>query len=165
MNSAFEKINDMMEVFKEFRPLLRDLGSARRSPTAGSSDIGRPNPIDRVSDTAPQGPVVAPQSPAVAPGPSLASYDPHASGSSRHDDLRDDKFASPCGGMDKGEHVPVGIRHVSPPTSPSHQDCLRDKLESVHTQISHIREINDFCRSGGFFGSRSLVPLWRSVAA
>ena len=47
MNSAFEKINDMMEVFKEFGPLLRDLGSARRSPTAGSSDIGRPNPIDR----------------------------------------------------------------------------------------------------------------------
>ena len=30
MNSAFEKINDMMEVFKEFRPLLREhLGSAR----------------------------------------------------------------------------------------------------------------------------------------
>ena len=69
----------MMEVFKEFRPLLRDLGSARRSPTAGSSDIGRANPIDRVSDTAPQGPVVAPQSPDVAPGPSLASFDPHAS--------------------------------------------------------------------------------------
>ena len=61
MNSAFEKINDMMEVFKEFRPLLRDLGSARRSPTAGSSDIDRPNPIDKVSDTAPQGPVVAPR--------------------------------------------------------------------------------------------------------
>ena len=139
----------MMEVFKEFRPLLRDLGSARRSPTAGSSDIGRPNPIDRVSDTAPQGPVVAPQSPDVAPGPSSASYDPHASGSSRHDDLRDDKFASPRGGLDKGEHVPVGIRHVSPPTSPSYQDRLRDELESVHTQISHIREINDFCHARG----------------
>ena len=149
MNSAFEKINDMMEVFKEFRPLLRDLGSARRSPTAGSSDIGRPNPIDRVSDTAPQGPVVAPQSPDVAPGPSSASFDPHASGSSRHDDLRDDKFASPRGGLDKGEHVPVGIRHVSPTTSPSHQDRLRDERESVHTQISHIREINDFCRARG----------------
>ena len=139
----------MMEVFKEFRPLLRDLGSARRSPTTGSSDIGRPNPIDKVSDTAPQGPVVAPQSPDMAPGPSSASFDPHASGSSRHDDLRDDKFASPRGGLDKGEHVPVGIRHVSPPTSPSHQDRVRDELESVHTQISHIREINDFCRARG----------------
>ena len=156
MNSAFEKINNMMEVFKEFGPLLRDLGSARRSLTAGSSDIVRPNPIDRLSDTAPQGPVVAPQSPDVAPGPSSASFDPHASGSSRHDDLRDDKFASPRGGLDKGEHVPVGIRHVpvgirhvSPPASPSHQDRLREELESVHTQISHIREINDFCRAHG----------------
>ena len=149
MNSAFEKINDMMEVFKEFRPLLRDLGSARRSPTAGSSDIDRPNPIDKVSDTAPQGPVVAPQSPDMAPGPSSASYDPHALGSSRHDAPRDDMFVSPRGGVDKGEHVPVGIRHVSPSTSPLHQERLRDELESVHTEISHIREINDFCRARG----------------
>ena len=50
----------MMEAFNEFGPILRELGSARRSPTAGSSDIVRPNPIDKVSDTAPQGPVVAP---------------------------------------------------------------------------------------------------------
>ena len=63
MNSAFEKINDMMEVFKEFRPLLRDLGSARRSPTAGSSDIDRPNPIDKVSDMAPPGPSCGPPEP------------------------------------------------------------------------------------------------------
>ena len=149
MNSAFEKINDMMEVFKEFRPLLRDLGSARRSPTAGPSDIDRPNPIDKVSDLPPRGPVVAPQSPDMAPGPSSASFDPHALGSSRHDDLRDDKFASPRGGVDKGEHVPVGIRCVSPSTSPSHQERLRDELESVHTEIFHIREINDFCRACG----------------
>ena len=139
----------MMEVFKEFGSFLRDLGSARRSPTAGSSDIGRPNPIDKVSDTAPQGPVVAPQSPDVAPGPSLASFEPHASGSSRHDDLRDDKFAPPRGELDKGEHVPVGVRHASPPPSPLHQERLREELESVHTQISHIREINDFCRARG----------------
>ena len=45
--------------------------------------------------------------------------------------------------------MPVGIRHVSPPTSPSHQDRLREELESVHTQISHIREINDFCLARG----------------
>ena len=92
---------------------------------------------------------MAPQSPDVAPGPSSASFDPLASGSSRLDDLRDDKFASPRGGLDKGEHVPVEIRHVSPPASPSHQDRLREELESVHTQISHIREINDFCRARG----------------
>ena len=57
MNSAFEKINDMMEVFKELRPLLHEhLGSARRSPTAGPSDIDRPNPLDKVSDMAPPEP-------------------------------------------------------------------------------------------------------------
>ena len=38
---------------------------------------------------------MAPQSPDVAPGPSSASFDPHSSGPCRHDDLRDDKFASP----------------------------------------------------------------------
>ena len=59
--SFMEKINNMMEAFNEFGPLLRELGSARRSPTAGSSDIDRPNPIDQVSDMAPQGPVVAPR--------------------------------------------------------------------------------------------------------
>ena len=42
----------MMEAFNEFGPVLRDLVSARRSPAAGSSDIVRPNPIDKVSDTA-----------------------------------------------------------------------------------------------------------------
>ena len=150
MNSAFEKINDMMEVFKEFRPLLRErLGSARRSPTAGPSDIDRPNPLDKVSDVAPQGPVMAPQSPDMAPGPSSASYDPHALSSSRHDAHRDEMFVSPRGGVDKGEHVPYGIRHVSPSTSPSHQERLRDELERVHTEISQIREINDFCRARG----------------
>ena len=147
--SFLEKINNMMEAFNEFGPLLRELGSARRSPTAGSSDIDRPNPIDKVSDTAPQGPVVAPQSSDVAPGPSSASLEPRASGSSRHIDLRDDKFASPRGDLDKGDRVPVGVHHASPPPSPSHQERLREELESVHTQISHIREINDFRRARG----------------
>ena len=138
----------MMEAFNEFGPILRELGSARRSPTAGSSDIVRPNPIDKVSDTAPQGPVVAPQSSEVAPGPSSASLEPRASGSGLHMDLRDDKFASPRGDLDKGDQH-VGVRHASPPPSPSHQERLREQLESVHTQISHIREINDFCRARG----------------
>ena len=91
---------------------------------------------------------MAPQSPDVAPGPSSASFNPHFSGSSRHDDLRDDKFASPRGGLDMGEHVPVGIRHVSHPSSPSHRDRLREELEGIHTQF-HIKEVNDFCLAGG----------------
>ena len=116
MNSAFEKLNDMMDVFKEFRPLLREqLGSARRSPAAGPSDIERPNPLAKVSD-------MAPQSPDVAPGPSTATYDPHGLGSSRYDAPRDDMFVSPRDGVDQGEHVPYGSRHVSPSTTPSHQE-------------------------------------------
>ena len=69
----------MMETFNKFVPFLSELGSARRSPTAGSSDIVSPNPVDRVPDTAPQGPDVAPQSPDVAPGSSSASLEPRAS--------------------------------------------------------------------------------------
>ena len=92
---------------------------------------------------------MAPQSPDVAPGPSSASFDPHASGSSHHDALRDDVFASPRGGLDKGEHVPVGIRSTSPSASPSHQQRLRQELEKVHAEMSHIRDLIDFCRARG----------------
>ena len=84
----------MMETFNQFAPFLRELSSARRSPTAGSSDIVSPNPIDRVSDKASEGPDLAPQSPDVAPGPSSASLEPRASGSGLHLH-RDDKFAPP----------------------------------------------------------------------
>ena len=49
------------ECVNQFAPFLRQLGSARRSPTTGSSDIVSPNPIDRVSDKAPEGPDLAPR--------------------------------------------------------------------------------------------------------
>ena len=157
MNSAFAKLNEMIEVFREFRPPLREhVGSARRSPSAGSSDIVRPNPLAKVSDAAPRGPDMAPQSPDmapqspdVAPGPSSATYDPHGLGSSRYDAPRDDMFVSPRGGMDRGEHVPYGSRHVSPSTTPSHQERLRDELERTHAEISQIRDCNDYCRARG----------------
>ena len=68
MNSAFAKLNEMIEVFREFRPPLREhVGSARRSMSAGSSDIVRPNPLAKVSGAAPRGPDMAPQSPDMAP--------------------------------------------------------------------------------------------------
>ena len=164
MNSAFAKLNEMIEVFSEFRPPLREhVGSARRSPSAGSSDIVRPNPLAKVSDAAPRGPDMAPQgpdmapqspdmapqSPDVAPGPSSATYDPHGLGSSRYDAPCDDMFVSPRGGMDQGEHVPYGSRHVSPSTTPSHQELLRDELERTHAEISQIRDCNDYCRACG----------------
>ena len=72
-SSFFDRVSNMMNTFDKLVPLLTNLGSARRSPTAGPSDIVSPNPIDRVPDSAPQGPDVARQSQEVAPGPSSAS--------------------------------------------------------------------------------------------
>ena len=46
--SFFDKVNTMMENFNKFMPFLSQLGSDRRSPTAGPSDIVSPNPIARV---------------------------------------------------------------------------------------------------------------------
>ena len=104
-----------METFNKFVPFLSELGSARRSLTAGSSDIVSPNPVDRVPDTVPRGPDAAPQSPDVAPGSSSASLEPRASGSGPllH---RDDRFAPPLGQLDKGDQH-SGIRHASQPPS------------------------------------------------
>ena len=146
-----------MPEFRGRRPPLREhVGSDRRSPSAGPSDIDRPNPLAKVSDAAPQGPDMvpqgpdmAPQSPDVAPGPSTATYDPHGLGSSRYDAPRDDMFVSPRGGVDQGEHVRYGSRHVSPSRTPSHQERLGDELERIHTEISQIRDCNDYCRARG----------------
>ena len=116
--SFFDKVNNMMETFNKFVPVLNQLGSARRSPTAGPSDIVSPNPVDRVPGMAPQGPDAAHQSPDVAPGPSSASLEPRASGSGLHLHC-DEKFATPRGQSDKGDQH-SGIRHASQPPSPSH---------------------------------------------
>ena len=89
------------------------------------------------------GPSCGPQSPDVAFWTFIGFVDPHSSGPCRHDDLRDDKFASPRGGLDKGEHVPVGSRHVSSPPSPSHRDSLQEELKGVHSRF-HIKEVADF---------------------
>ena len=137
--SFFDKVNTMMETFNKFVPFLSQLGSDRRSLTAGPSDIVSPNPVARVPGT-------APQSPDVAPGPSSASLEPRASCSGLHH--RDDKVANPRGQPNKGDQ-PSGSRHASQPPSPSHQERLRDQLEDVHRQLSHTREIVDFYRAHG----------------
>ena len=157
--SFFDKANNMMETFNKFVPFLSQLGSARRSPTAGPSDIFSRNPVDRVPGTAPQGPDAAPQSPDVAPGPSSASLEPRASGSGLYLH-RDDKFATPRGQSDKGDQH-SGIRHASQPPSPLHQDRLREQLEDVHRQLSHTREIVDFYRA--MVGCLQISPrtIWR----
>ena len=144
--SFFDKVNTMMENFNKFMSFLSQLGSDRRSPTAGPSDIVSPNPVARVPGMAPQGPDAAPQSPDVAPGPSSASLEPRASCSGLHH--RNDKVSNPRGQTDKGDQ-PSGSRHASQPPSPSHQERLRDQLEDVHRQLSHTREIVDFYRAHG----------------
>ena len=115
----------MMNTFDKLVPLLTNLGSDRRSPTAGPSDIVSPNPIARVPDSAPQGPVVAPQSQGVAPRPSSASSEPRAS-SSGLQQRRQDKFASPRGQPNEGDKS-RGSRHASP----SLQHRLRRQLDNA----------------------------------
>ena len=92
---------------------------------------------------------MAPQSPDVAPGPSTATHDPPALGPSRYDAPSDDVFVSPRGGVDRGEHVRYGSRHVSPSRTHSHQERLRDDLERTHAEISQLRDYNDYCRARG----------------
>ena len=133
----------MMNTFDKLVPLLTNLGSARRSPTAGPSDIVSPNPIDRVPDTAPQGPDVTPQSQEVAPGPSSASSEPRASCSGLQQQ-RQDKFASPRGQPNEGDKS-RGSRLASP----SHQDRLRRQLDDVHRQLDNAKEIVDLYRAQG----------------
>ena len=143
MNSAFAKLNEMLDEFWGRRPPLRDhVGSDRRSPSAGPSDIARPNPIAKVSDA-------APQSPDAAPGPSTATHVPPALGPSRHDAPSDDGFVSPRGGVDQGEHVHSWSRHVSPPRTHTHQEQLREDLERTQAEISQLRDYNDYCRARG----------------
>ena len=38
---------------------------------------------------------------------------------------------------------------MSPSRTPSHQERLRDELERIHTEISQIRDCNDYCRARG----------------
>ena len=136
----------MMNTFDKLVPLLNNLGSDRRSPTAGPSDIVSPNPIARVPDSAPQGPVVDSQSQDVAPRPSLASSEPRAS-SSGLQQRRQDKFASPHGQPNEGDKS-RGSRHASP----SLQHRLRRQLDDVHRQLDNAKEIVDL------YHAQSRVP-------
>ena len=137
MNAAFAKLNQMLDEFRGRRtPPRENVGSDRRSPSAGPSDIARPNPIAQVSDTAPQGPDSA-------PGPSTATHVPPPLGPSLHDAPSDGEYVSTRGGVDEWEHVRSGSCHVSLP------ERLRDDLERTHAEISQLRDYNDFCRARG----------------
>ena len=145
-SSFFDRVTNMMNTFDKLVPLLTNLGSDRRSPTAGPSDIVSPNPIARVPDSASQGPVLAPQSQDVAPRPSSASSEPRAS-SSGLQQRRQDKFASPRGQPNEGDKSRRS-RHASP----SLQHRLRRQLDDVHRQLDNAKEIVDL------YHAQSRVP-------
>ena len=145
-SSFFERVTNMMNTFDKLVPLLTNLGSDRRSPTAGPSEIVSPNPLARVPDSAPQDPVVAPQSPDVAPRPSSASSEPRASTSGLQQ-RRQDEFASPRGRPNEGDRS-RGSRHASP----SLQHHLRRQIDDVHRQLVNAKEIVDL------YQAQSRVP-------
>ena len=127
----------MLDKFQGHRtPPPENVGSDRRSPTAGPSDIARLNPLAKVADSAPQGPDVA-------PGPSMATHVPPASGPSHHDAPSSGDFAPAS--VVEGDWEPVRAwshRFSSP-------ERLRDELELIQTKISELREIIDFMRARG----------------
>ena len=137
ITSVFERLHDLLDKFQGHRtPPPENVGSDRRSPTAGPSDIARPNPLAQVADLAPQGPDVA-------PGPSVATHVPPASGPSHHDAPSSGDFASARVVEGDWEPVRTWSRRVSSP------DRLRDDLEVIHTKITRHREIIDFIRAHG----------------
>ena len=136
VQSAFTRLHELLDKFQGRRTPPREyLGSDRRSPTAGPSDIARPNPLAQVSDTAP--------GPRLGPGPSTATHVPPSSGPSYHDAPSSSEFVSARVGVDEWEHVRSWSRRVSSP------ERLRDELERTHTEISQLRDMIDFCRARG----------------
>ena len=108
MIAAFAKLNQILDEFRGRRtPPCENVGSDRRSPSAGPSDIARPNPIAQVSDTAPRGPDSA-------PGPSTATHVPPPLGPSLHDAPSYGEYVSTSGRIDEWEHVRYGSRLLEP---------------------------------------------------
>ena len=137
ITSVFERLHDLLDKFQGRRtPPPENVGSDRRSPTAGPSDIARPNPLAQVTDSAPQGPDVA-------PGPSMATHVPPAPGPSLHNAPSSGDFASARVVEGVWEPVRTWSRRVSSP------ERLRDDLELIHTKITQHREIIDFIRARG----------------
>ena len=135
--SVFEKIHELLDKFKgRSTPPPENVGSVRWFPTAGPSDIARPNPLAQVTDSAPQGPDAA-------PGPSMATHVPPAPGPSHHAAHSSGDFPSARVEEDDWEPIRTGSRRDSSP------EGLRDSLEFIHTKITHHREIIDFIRARG----------------
>ena len=132
ITSVFERLHELLDKFKgRSTPPPENVGSVRRSPTAGPSDNARPNPLAQVIDSAPQGPDTA-------PGPSMATHVPPSPGPSHHAAYKSGDLPYPRVEEDDGEPIRTGSRRDSSP------EGLRDSLEFVHTKITQHREIIDF---------------------
>ena len=137
MASVFQRLNTFLSKFKgSSTPQLGDVGSARRSSTAGPSDESRPNPLTQVSDTAPQGPDAA-------PGPSKAMSSPPAPGPSHAVTDGSGDFPSAHEGEDRWGPLRAGC------LGDSHPEGLRSKLESVQARITEHREAINFVLARG----------------
>ena len=133
--SVFDRLNNLLSKFEgSSTPQVDNVGSVRRSSTAGPSDNARLNPLTQVADSAPQGPDAA-------PGPSKAMHVPPAPGPSHHVAEESGELPSARVGEDSWEPIRAGRLGDSPP------EGLRSRLDSVHTKITQHRETIDFVLS------------------
>ena len=137
ITSVFERLHELLGKFQgRSTPPPENVGSVRRSPTAGPSDNARPNPLTQVTDSAPQGPDAA-------PGPSMATHVSPAPGPSHHAAHSSGDFPSARVEEDDWDPIRTGRRRDSSP------EGLRSSLEFVHTKITQHREIIDIIRARG----------------
>ena len=133
--SVFDRLNNLLSKFEGSSTTQVDnVGSVRRSSTAGSSDNARLNPLTQVADSAPQGPDAA-------PGPSKAMHVSPAPGPSHPVAEESGELPSARVGEDSWEPIRAGRLGDSPP------EGLRSRLDSVHTKITQHRETIDFVLS------------------
>ena len=135
--SVFDRLHNLLSKFEgSSTPQIQNVGSVRRSSTAGPSDNARLNPLTQVADSAPQGPDAA-------PGPSKAMHIPPTPGPSHPAAEKSGELPSARVGEDSLELIRAGrLRDSSP-------EGLRSRLDLVHTKITQHRETIDFTLSRG----------------
>ena len=135
--SVFDRLHNLLSKFEgRSTPQIENVGSVRRSSTAGSSDNARFNSLTQVADSAPQGPDAA-------PGPSEAMHVPPTPGPSHPVSEKFGKLPSARVREDSWEPIRAGSLRDSSP------EGLCSSLELVHTKITQHREIIDFTLSRG----------------
>ena len=135
LTSVFDRLHNLLSKFEgSSTPPVDNVGSVRRSSTAGPSDNARLNPLTQVADSVPQGPDAAPR-------PSKAMHVPPAPGPSHPVVEESGELPSARVGEDSWEPLRAGRLGDSSP------EGLRSRLDSVHTKITQHRETIDFALS------------------